>query len=411
MNPTDQAPDQATIDGNVVATAAAKRVQVLALAAGLAGSALALAGAFMNPDQFWPAYLLAYIYWLQIALGCLGMAMLHHVVGGRWSALIRRWMEAGAMTIPLLTLFFLPLLFGMGTLYPWSNPDQVQQSPLLQQKTLYLNTPFFVVRAALYFLVWNGLAYLLNRWSREQDRTGDARLAARMRRLSTIGLILLVLTSTFAAYDWMMSLEPEWYSSIYGLIFIAGQGLAALAVAILGLRVLARRDPAGQDWARSFNDLGSFMLAFVMIWAYFSFSQFLIIWSANISTEVTWYYYRLHGQWAAFALLLFAFGFALPFFALLSRSLKRRSQLLTVLAVLILCGRWVELYWLIMPAFWPDGLHFHWLDIALLAGLGGIWLAVFIRLWLSKSPLPHHDPRLGDVHEQSAWIAPAEQST
>lgn len=411
MNPTDQAPDQATIDGNVVATASAKRIQRLALIGGMAGIALALAGAFIYPDQFWRSYLLAYIYWLQIALGCLGMAMLHHVVGGRWSALIRRWMEAGAMTIPLLTLFLLPLLLGMSTLYPWSNPDHVQQSPLLQQKALYLNTPFFVVRAALYFLVWNGLAYLLNRWSREQDRTGDARLATRMRRLSTVGLILFVVTATFAAYDWLMSLEPEWYSSIYGLIFIAGQGLAALAVAILGLRVLARRDPAGQDWARSFNDLGSFMLAFVMIWAYFSFSQFLIIWSANINTEVTWYYYRLQGQWAAFALLLFAFDFALPFFALLSRSFKRRSQLLTVLAVLILCGRWVELYWLIMPAFWPDGLHFHWLDIALLAGLGGIWLAVFIRLWLGKAPLPHHDPHLGEVHEQSDRFTPVEQST
>jgi hypothetical protein len=411
MNSTDQAPDQATIDGNVVATTSARRIQRLALIAGLLGIALALAGAFMYPDQFWRSYLLAYTYWLQIALGCLGMAMLHHVVGGRWSALIRRWMEAGAMTLPLLTLFFIPLLFGMGTLYPWSNPDQVQQSPLMQQKALYLNLPFFMVRAALYFLVWNGLASLLNRWSHEQDRTGDARLAIRMRRLSTVGLILLVLTATFAAYDWLMSLEPEWYSSIYGLIFIAGQGLAALAVAILGLRVLARRDPAGQDWARSFNDLGSFTLAFVMIWAYFSFSQFLIIWSANINTEITWYYYRLQGQWAAFALLLFVFDFALPFFALLSRSFKRRFQLLTVLAILILCGRWVELYWLIMPAFWPEGLHFHWLDIALLAGLGGIWLAVFIRLWLGKAPLPQHDPHLGEVHEQSDRFAPVEQST
>jgi hypothetical protein len=411
MNSTERAPDQATIDGNVVATTSAKRIQMLVLIAGLAGIALALAGAFMQPDQFWRSYLLAYTYWLQIALGCLGMAMLHHVVGGRWSALIRRWMEAGAMTIPLLTLFFIPLLFGMGTLYPWSNPEYVQQSPLVQQKALYLNLPFFIARAALYFLVWNGLAYLLSRWSHEQDRTGDARLATRMRRLSTVGLILLVLTATFAAYDWLMSLEPEWYSSIYGLIFVAGQGLAALAVAILGLRVLARRDPAGQDWARSFNDLGSFMLAFVMIWAYFSFSQFLIIWSANIKTEITWYHYRLQGQWAAFALLLFVLDFALPFFALLSRSFKRRSQLLTVLAILILCGRWVELYWLIMPAFWPEGLHFHWLDIALLAGLGGIWLAVFIRLWLGKAPLPQHDPRLGEMHEQSDRFASVEQST
>jgi hypothetical protein len=318
-------------------------------------------------------------------------------------------MEAGAMTLPLLTIFFVPLLFGLGALYPWANPEVVQQSPLLQQKTLYLNVPFFIGRAVFYFLVWNGLAVLLNRWSVAQDRTGDPRLAIRMKRLSTGGLILFILTSTFAAYDWLMSLEPEWYSSIYGLIFIAGQVLGALAVAVLGLRFLARRNAGAHDWSQAFNDLGNFMLAFVMIWAYFSFSQFLIIWSANIQEEAAWYYRRIQGPWAVVALLLVIFDFAIPFLALLSRSFKRKAQVLSGLAILILCGRWIELNWLIMPAFSPESVRLHWLDLALMVAFGGIWLAVFLRLWAGKAPLPLHDLRLGEMNEHVDGFTTAEQ--
>ncbi len=253
--------------------------------------------------------------------------MLHHLVGGRWSAMIRRLLETGAMTLPLMAMLFLPLLFGLTTLYPWANAEHVQQSELLQQKTVWLNIPFFLGRSALYFIVWITLAFLFNRWSLAQDRTGDPQLAVRMRRLSAIGMILFMLTATFAAYDWMMSLEPEWFSSIYGLSFIAGQGLAALALGIIGLRFIAKDNAASPDWIKSFNDLGNFLLGFVMIWAYFAFSQFLIIWSADIPEEAIWYYHRSQGGWLNVGLFLIALHFGLPFFLLLSRQVKRRACL------------------------------------------------------------------------------------
>ena len=382
-----------------------RRIQRQAVFVALAGLTLAVIGAFFDLEQFWRSYLLAYMFWLEIALGCLGLAMLHHLVGGQWSARIRRLMETGAMTLPLLALLFVPLLFGLAMLYPWLNQEHVLQSELLQQKSAYLNLPFFLVRAVLYFVIWLGLAYLLNRWSLAQDHTGDPHLATQMRRLSAIGMILYVLTATFAAYDWLMSLEPEWFSSIYGLLFIAGQGLAAFALAIIGLRFMSRSAPTGSDWTQSFNDLGNFLLGFVMIWAYFAFSQFLIIWSANIPDEAIWYYHRSQGGWLTVGMALIAVHFALPFFLLLSRRVKRKAQWLTLLAVFIFAARWVDLFWLIMPAFFPDELHVHWLDLVILIAIGGGWLAFFIGQWSGKPSLPRLDPHLGDNYERQDAFA------
>jgi len=395
MNHTDE-PLSDTFSYRDLTLASLKGWQRPALLVALAGIVLAGLGAFLDREQFWQSYLLAFLFWLQLALGCLGLVMVHHLVGGRWSALVRRLLESGALTLPLLALLAVPLVFGLTTLYPWTDAEHVAQSELLQQKTLYLNTPFFLARSALYLGVWVVLALLLNRWSRAQDRSGDPQLARRMSRLSAIGIILFVLTSTFAAYDWMMALEPEWFSSIYGLIVIAGQGLAALALAIQGLRYLADENGVGEGWANNFNDLGNLLLGFVMVWAYFAFSQFLIIWSANIPEEAVWYYHRSRGGWQFVGLVLIAFHFALPFFVLLSRTVKRRRQWLGVLAVLILVMRWVDLYWLIRPAFYPEGVHLHWLDLVLLMAMGGIWIALFVQQWTGHALVPRHDPRLGE---------------
>lgn len=386
------------------------RLQRPALVVALVGLVLAIVGAVLNLEQFWRSYLLAYVFWWHIALGCLGLVMLHHLVGGRWSAMVRRLLETGAMTVPLLALLFVPLLFGLTTLYPWTNPDVVAHSELLQNKQSYLNPPFFLARTVLYFAIWITLAYLLNRWSLEQDRTSDPQLAMRMRRLSAGGIILYMVTATFASYDWLMSLEPEWFSSAYGLIIIAGQGLAALALAIIGLQLIStniqgRAETAG--WTQSFNDLGNFLLGFVMIWAYLSFSQFLIIWSANIPEEAVWYYHRSQGGWLEVGMVLVASHFVLPFLLLLSRRVKRRAQWLTVVAALILLTRWVDLYWLTMPAFYPQGVHLHWLDVVLPVGMGGGWLAFYLFQWQGKAPLPQHDPQLGEQHDQHDEFAPA----
>jgi len=389
-------------------TTSFQRGSVLAIVLGLLGLAAAIYGAMLDLDQFWQAYLLAYVFWLEIALGCLGLLMLHHLVGGRWSALIRRLLETGAMTLPLLALLFIPLILGMITLYPWMNAEHVQQSTLLQQKTGWLNVPFFLARSALYFAVWITLALLFNRWSLAQDRTGDAKFARWMRRLSAVGMILYMVTATFAGYDWLMSLEPEWFSSIYGLLFIAGQALAALSLAIIGLILLAREKGTSRQWIKSFNDLGNFLLGFVMIWAYFTYSQFLVIWSANIPEEGIWYYHRMAGGWQNVALVLLGVQFVLPFVLLLSRGIKRSTGWLMAVALLVFLARAVDLYWLIMPAFYPEGFHFHWLSVALFFAIGGSWILIFSQQWSGKAALPLHDPRLGENHEQEEF-APAKQ--
>jgi hypothetical protein len=384
--------------GNFTPTLSVKRWQPLALVIGLVGLALALLGFYLNPEQFWRAYLLAYTFWLELALGCLGLVLLHHLVGGRWSALIRRLMETGALTLPLLAVLFIPLLLGLTTLYPWTDAEHVAHSALLQNKAGYLNVPFFVGRAVLYFAVWLILAYLLNRWSLAQDQTADQHLAdalaMRLRRLSALGMILYMLTVTFAAYDWLMSLEPEWFSSIYGLMFIIGAALAGLALAVVGLRLLAGAQRQHKVWVKSFNDLGNFLLGFVMIWAYFAYSQFLVIWSANIPEEAIWYAHRTQGGWQYVGLILIFLHFVLPFFLLLARGVKQKAPWLTILALVILGARVFDLFWLIMPAFYPAGGALHWLDPVLLLAMGGGWFAVFSWLWTGRAPLPQHDPHL-----------------
>jgi hypothetical protein len=387
-----------------------KRYQWVALIGGGLGLLAAAVGAVLNWDQFWQSYLLGYIFWLEIGLGCLGLVMLHHLVGGRWSALIRRVVESGAMTLPFMAVLFLPLLAGLTSLYSWTDATQVSQSELLQHKSAYLNIPFFIIRAALYFAIWAGLAYGLNRWSLAQDQANAVALAGRLRRLSAIGMILYILSATFAAIDWLMSLEPEWFSSIYGLQFLAGQALAGLALAIIGLAYWISRDPATPASAvtGAFNDLGNFLLGFVMIWAYFSFSQFLIIWTANLPEEGIWYYHRSQGGWQVVGMFLVVVHFALPFLLLLSRTVKRRAQLLTLLALLIFMVRLADLFWLIGPAFHPAGFQLHWLDIVLPIAIGGGWVAVFFRQLAGKPLLPQYDPHLVEVdtHEQTKLVTP-----
>lgn len=377
-----------------------QRTQRPALLMAAIGGLIAIGGFFLDATQFWQSYLLAFLFWLEIGLGCLGFIMLHHLAGGRWSALIRRILEAGAMTLPAMALLFLPLLFGLRTLYPWLNSEHVAESALLQEKVAYLNLPFFLVRAVIYFGVWITLATMLNRWSLAEDTGSDDHAGKRMRRISAIGMLLYAITATFAAYDWMMSLEPEWFSSIYGLLFIAGQALAALALAIIGLRHLSDANESPAAWIDQFNDLGNFLLGFVMIWAYFAFSQFLIIWSANIPEEALWYYHRSQGGWLSVGIFLIALHFVLPFFLLLSRQIKRKAQLLTALAALIFAARVIDLFWLIVPAFHPEGLHIHWLDLALLIAMGSGWYLIFARQWRRHAPVAHHDPHfVGVAHE------------
>jgi hypothetical protein len=372
-------------------------LQQRALIVGIAGLIIGLAGAFFNRTQFFQSYLFAYVFWVQLSLGCLMVLMLQHVAGGGWGFVIRRPLEAGMMTLPLMALLFIPLVFVMPDLYPWARPEEVAGSPLLQHKAPYLNVPFFVIRTVVYFAIWIGLAYALNKWSREQDDNPAVGLA-RFQRLSGPGLALTSFSITFASFDWMMSLEPEWFSTIYGFMFAVGAGTAAFATGVIVLAWLAQFKPlSGVVTVGHFNDLGNFLLASVMLWAYMSLSQYLIIWSGNLPEEITWYVSRTRGGWQGVGLFVVIFHFALPFLALLSRGVKRRRQALVIVAGLILFTRLVDLYWLVIPAFYPGGLHLDWLTIVLPVAMGGLWLAVFIRQLQRKSLVAVNDPHLQEM--------------
>ena len=382
------------------------------LLVGAVGAAVSVLGLFLSPRQFFQSYLMAYMLCLGVTLGCLALGMIHQLSGGAWGVVIRRPIGAAARVLPVMTLMFLPIALGMRQLYVWTNADLVAHDEVLQHKQLYLNTPFFLVRAAIYFLVWNALSYFLNAWSLEQDRTANPRLARRMQMLSGGGLLAYGLTITFASFDWLMSLEPHWFSTIYGVLVLGGQGLSALAFLIIVLVWLSRRPPLDRIVAAShFHDLGNLMLAFVMLWAYFSFSQYLIIWSGNLPAEIGWYLHRLQTGWRAVGLVLILFHFAAPFIVLLSRTVKREPELLVKVAAGILIVRLVDLFWLIAPEFHQGGISVSWLDIVLPVTLGSLWLTCFVWQLRGRAILPVHDPEfdeaLGRIIERGAppWTA------
>jgi hypothetical protein len=377
-------------------------MQKRSLVVGLIAAVLCAGGALILPPVFFRAYLTAYIFWLGIPIGCLALLMLHHLVGGRWGFMIQRVLEAATQTLPLMGLFSIPLFFGLSDLYPWARPEIVAADPLLQQKAAYLNIPFFIARAVFYFAVWIVLGRLLVTWSLRQDQSADGTLTGRLQRLSGPGLVLYGLTVTFASIDWMMSLEPKWYSTIFGMIFMISFGLAAMCVAILATRFLESEKPLARVVSPDrWHDLGNLLLALVMFWAYLNFSQFLLIWSENLAEEIPWYLHRLGGGWEWIAIALILFQFALPFVLLLSRNTKRNSQTLSVVAAAVLFVHWLDILWMVAPSFYPARFHIHWLDIVAPVGIGGLWLAAFIRYLKARSLVPLHDPRFAELLEQA----------
>jgi hypothetical protein len=311
---------------------------------------LALLGGLFAPSLFFPAYLYAYLFWLGIALGSLAIAMLHHLTGGGWGFVIRRILEAAFGTLPLLALLFLPLLFGLHALYPWADAARVAADPILRDKHGMFVLPFFLARSLFYFVVWIALARTLRRWSLEQDRTGDPAVTERFQRWCGPGLVLYVFTVSLAAIDWIMSLEPRWFSTVFGILIVAGQGLTALAFAILVAHRLTavgagkERTAVAQEqqgvlrqlfasaeqrsrWfednenltanihppkmtaaptldtqlAPFWQDLGGLLLAFVLLWVYMGYSQYIIIWSGDLPSETSFYLHRQQGGWKIFA--------------------------------------------------------------------------------------------------------------
>jgi hypothetical protein len=347
-------------------------------------------GAWFDPTQFFRAYLAAYSFYLGLGLGCMVILMIYHLTGGAWGFLIRRVLEAGMRTLPLLAVLFLPVAGGMFYLYPWAQDPTILTNPNLHY--WYLNPPFFWVRAAVYWVLWLATAYLLNAWSRRQDETGDPRLADRLTRLGAPGLVVYGVSITFAAVDWLMSLQPNFRSTIFGPVVAGGQIVSAQAFALVVLAWLVARPPVADLFSvEALNDLGNLLLTFLIIWAYLVWFQFMLIWIANLPYEVIWYLPRSRGGWQWVAWALFIFHFAVPFFLLLMRDVKHDPTALAQVAGLLLFMQLVFQYYQVMPAFGDNSIAGHWMDFLTPLGLGGLWLAYFLWQLPQEVLLPRHD--------------------
>ena len=381
-----------------------KTIQRRSLVIGVVFTAIAAAIAFTRPDEFFRAYLLGFMAWLGVTLGSMAVLMIRHLTGGGWGMVIRRIMGAAMRCVPLMALLFVPILFGLPRLYVWARPlDSIPDARLRQHlhditKT-YLSVHGFVLRAAIYFAIWNLLSFLLTKWSKEQDLPGARDHSGRFKAVSGPGLILYGFTISFAAIDWVMSIDPSWISTIYGLLFLIGEVLSAMCFAVVVERILVNYKPMSEMLKPDYvQDHGKWMLVFVMVWAYFAFSQWLIIWAGNLPDEITWYMTRLSGGWAYIGLFLVLFHFAVPFVLLLSRPFKRDIRRLVWLAVWLMLMRYVDLFWMIEPNF-SARLHITLADLVVPVAMGGLWLAFFFRNLSSLPMLPAYDPDAKEVLE------------
>jgi hypothetical protein len=356
-------------------------------------------------DRFFHSYLIAFMFVLGLSLGSLGLLMLQHLTGGHWGIMTRRPLESATRVLPLVAVFFLPIaIFGMKHLYKeWLDAPSTGEGSLSDLQKSYLTTNGFLIRAVIYFAVWLLLVYIFNRWSKEQDANREDRgLRRRMKMLAGPGIILYVFVMTFAAIDWVMSLSPHWASTIYGFLFVIGQLISSMSLMIAVLVLLSRTAPLeGVIQSRHLHDLGKLLLAFVMLWAYFGFSQLLIIWSGNLPEEISFYRSRLYGGWGVVAVLVLIFHFFVPFFFLLPRDVKRSAKLLPKIAMWLIFMRLVDLFWLTRPEFTSNAIP-GLMDIAAILALAGIWFAVFARNLKALPLLPLGDPKLEEaieVHE------------
>ncbi len=378
--------------GQLIPDLAPKQRQLLIV--GVVAILVSLLALFTNAPQFLRAYLVGYMYCLALTLGCLVLQMVHQLSGGAWGVVTRRLSGAASRLMPLMTVLFVPIALGLHQLYPWTDPARVAADEVLRHNQAWMNIPFFLIRAVTYFAAWNAMAYAMSRWSRQQDRTNDPIYADWMARLSGGGIVLYGITITFASIDWLMSLEPDWFSTIYGLLIIAGQGLLALSFLITVLVWLGRREPMRHVLAPvHFHDLSNLMLAFTMLWAYMSFSQLLIIWAGNLPREIMWYTHRLQTSWRYVGVFLIIFHFFVPFMLLLMRAIKRVPDLIVLVAGGMMIARIVDFWWLVLPSFNRSGIAISWVDVVLPLGLIAFWSGCFVWQLRAWPLLPLHDPQ------------------
>jgi len=367
----------------------------LGLILGVLGLIASAIGYFMNSEQFFHSYLVAFCYWLSIGLGGLFLTLLHYLTGAVWSIVFRRLYENFMILLPVLALFFIPILFGIHDLYHWSHADAVEHDAILKMKTPYLNIPFFAIRAGLFFLVWSLYARTYYSLSLKNDRSGDPSCLISAKRKSPFAVIVFAVTVSFAAFDWLMSLDPHWYSTIFGVYYFAGATLATYSLITIFVIYLERlgvlKDRVTKD---HYHDLGKMLFTFTVFWAYIAFSQYFLIWYANIPEETVWFLQRWEGSWKIVSLVLAVGHFLAPFFVLLIRAMKRNLVVLAVMSMWLLIMHFVDLYWLVLPNLHKHHAVFHWLDITTLIGIGGIFIALVFRLSAKYAIIPINDPRL-----------------
>lgn len=390
---------------NFQAPAEINRWRTLALGIGGIGSIIILVMALLFPEyreQALRSWLLGFTFWGGIGIGSLGILLLQYLTGGAWGVVLRRILEAGSRTLPIVFVLFLPILFGMTYLYAWTH---MADDRMIQERQPYLSIGWWMARTVFYFILWYLMAYFLNNWSQRQDEATNyddaAKFLADSSKFSGPTIVFFVLVVTFAAVDWVMTLDPHWYSTMWGLLFVAGWGLSTYSFSVVILAWLSDKEPMNRVVGkRHFHDIGKLMLAFTMVWAYFNFSQYLIIWSGNIPEETKWYLPRIQGAWGAIGIMLIFFHFAFPFLVLLSRDIKRDAKWLSLLAIFILVMRLIDMYYLIGPS--PTigshaeevGFNLSWMDFVAPVAVGGIWLWWFFGELLKRPLVPVNDPYL-----------------
>jgi hypothetical protein len=374
----------------------AASIERIAGVVGGLGLLLCAAGFFWNRTLFFQSYLFALVYWAGFALGGLGILLLNNVVGGKWGVTTRSFFIAAMRTLPLIALFVLPLfLLGMKDVYPWTHPDLVSHNDFLWHKRHYLNVPFFWVRVAIYFAIWVFWGFRVRTMSDLQDQNGDASWPVRMRQFSAPGLLIFVLTATFAYIDWVLSADPQFYSTVYGAMILIGDVLQTFALTIIVLILVSKSDRfGGRVNSALLHDLGNLMFAFTIFWTYLSLSQLIIIWPANLPQELQWYLVRVRGGWTVIAAGIALVMFVVPFLALLSQARKQNPKRLIRVAIWILCARAVDLFWIVEPTFRTHGFAIYWTDFAAFFGLGGIWVFVYLRYLGERPLLPLRDARV-----------------